>query len=159
MPFLFLFRFPFYLFFQCFVFPASSTAVCFLFCVHKKSFFHFFPFCRFSIFGFFVFSLHVTIEDQARQQYYYDPHNQLQHSNTITTATAAAGSACVCVCVSVAIRDPCALLSVSHGTGEYKPRRELNCWGGALFGETMSKFCYITTASSEEYKQPRVFFF
>ena len=30
------------------------------------------------------------------------------------------------------VRDTGALLSPSHGTGEYQPRREHDCWGGVL---------------------------
>ena len=33
------------------------------------------------------------------------------------------------------VRDTGALLSPSHGTGEYQPRGEHDCWGGVLLGE------------------------
>ena len=40
------------------------------------------------------------------------------------------------------VRDTGALLSPSHGTGEYQPRGEHYCWVGALLGDKAS--CIIT---------------
>ena len=37
------------------------------------------------------------------------------------------------------VRDTGALLSPSHGTGDYQPRGEHDCWEGALLGEVLSK--------------------
>ena len=37
------------------------------------------------------------------------------------------------------VRDTGALLSPSHGTGDYQPRGEHHCWEGALLGEAPSK--------------------
>ena len=45
------------------------------------------------------------------------------------------------------VRDTCAPLSPIHGTGEYQPRGEYDCWGGALLGDNAS-FIIISSASN-----------
>ena len=48
------------------------------------------------------------------------------------------------MCVDVSawkVRDTGALLSPSHGTGEYQPRGEHDCSGGTLLGETIIVGC------------------
>ena len=56
----------------------------------------------------------------------------------------AAGSARAYICVWQ-VRDTGALLRPSHGTGEYQPRGEHDCWGGALLGDKAS--CIISSAT------------
>ena len=60
------------------------------------------------------------------------------------------------------VRDTCAPLSPIHGAGEYQPRVECDCWGCALFGDTVKASVpalLLILSSSEEHKQPRSFCF
>ena len=69
----------------------------------------------------------------------------------------------VCLWERGQVRDTGPLHSPSHGTGEYQPRGEHDCWGSALLGETLPKLLRAVSSAllamaSEEHEQNREVF-